>query len=424
MPWTLARAKHLYRRAGFGATWSELKRSLQDGAQESVSRMLAGRARHYAVPEDFEDVSAIIRDAAVNSNDPERLKAWWLYRMLFTNDPLGEQLTLMWHNHFATSNLKVRSLSMMCEQNELFRRHSRGSFGELLQSVLHDRAMLSWLDADSNRKQHPNENLARELMELFTLGVGKYTEKDVRESARALTGWSVKNGRTVLRMQHHDAGHKTVLGKQGMLGLEDLTAILIDEPATWKRLAWRLCDHFLGEGVPDEAIDALAVGLREHDLEIGWAVETILRSEFFFRGSLHGSQVRSPVSHVVGTVRSLQLLDSPPSTLRLAIWCARLGQDLFYPPNVGGWDGGRAWLTTRTIVARSNFAADLVQGRLWSPAERPRFHQLRQTLLEDHGSLAQLLLCENEELKENTAPSADVGREIQSLLSQPNAFLN
>ena len=182
-PWDLRRVVHLHRRAGFGATWSEIRRDLKDGPQASLDRVLAGRAVTDGVPAEFETTAVLMGASAATSGDPVRLKAWWVYRMLFGPDPLAERLTLMWHNHFATSNLKVRDLALMRRQNDLFRQLGRGPFGKLLGAVVHDPAMLLWLDAPSNRKGHPNENMARELMELFSLGIGHYTEQDVKEAA-------------------------------------------------------------------------------------------------------------------------------------------------------------------------------------------------------------------------------------------------
>ena len=187
-PWDLRRVVHLHRRAGFGATWEEIGRDLDDGPGPSVDRLLRGDSRIDGVPEGFGKTAELLADAAVASNDPNRLKAWWMYRILFGPDPLGERLTLMWHDHFATSNLKVDDLGLMRSQNETLRSHARGPFGDMLGAMVHDPALLVWLDAPSNRKGRPNENLARELLELFALGVGRYTEADVKESARALTG--------------------------------------------------------------------------------------------------------------------------------------------------------------------------------------------------------------------------------------------
>src|SRR5436309_4226526 len=187
-PWDLRRVVHLHRRAGFAATWGEVQRDLKDGPHKSVERLLQGKARAEGVPEGFEQTAALLADSAASSHDPARLKAWWVYRMLFGPDPLAERLTLQWHDHFATSNLKVNDLGAMVRQNETFRRLARGPFGELVKASLHEPALLVWLDAPANRKGHPNENLARETMELFTLGIGHYSEADVKEAARALTG--------------------------------------------------------------------------------------------------------------------------------------------------------------------------------------------------------------------------------------------
>jgi uncharacterized protein (DUF1800 family) len=192
-PWNLRRVVHLHRRAGFAASRSEIDRDLADGPDASIDRLLSGRAQASGAPdpEEFERISTVLADAAIASSDSGRLKAWWLYRLLFSPDPLGERLTLMWHNHFATSNQKVNDPAAMRRQNELFRTLARAPFGELLEAAIRDPALLAWLDAPANRKGHPNENLGRELLELFSLGVGHYSENDVKETARALTGWTV-----------------------------------------------------------------------------------------------------------------------------------------------------------------------------------------------------------------------------------------
>ncbi len=299
--------------------------------------------------------------------------------MFFTPDPLTERLTLLWHNHFATSQLKVGDVGAMKRQNDTIRRHSRGSFGDLLRAMLCDPALLVWLDASSNRKGKPNENLGRELMELFTLGVGHYSERDVQEAARALTGRTVNLGRYVFRHDWHDDGPKTILGTTDRFDGDKLADVLLDQPATARRLAWRLCQAFLGENVADDsAIAKLSEHLRQDDMHIGRAVEVILRSELFFSGRNLHAQVSEPAKFAIGTVRSLELFDPPPSTLLLAEWTRRLGQELFFPPNVGGWPGGRSWLSGRTVVARANFAAALVEGRLHaaSTGEVPDLHAI------------------------------------------------
>jgi uncharacterized protein (DUF1800 family) len=363
--WDFARAWTLRRRAGFAATWNELDRDLHDGPETAVTRILSGTCRTEGIPAEFASTADLLGAAAAGASDAHRLQAWWLYRMLFTPDPLAERLTLLWHNHFATSQLKVEDVAAMKRQNDTFRRHARGPFGDLLRAMLSDPALLVWLDAPSNRKGKPNENLARELMELFTLGVGHYSEHDVQETARALTGRSANQGHYAFRQDWHDDGAKTILGTTGRFDGDRLADVLLDQPATAQRLAWRLCEAFLGEDVAEEsAVSKLAESLRRDGLHIGRAVELILRSELFFSARNLHAQVSEPAAFAIGTVRSLELFDPPPSTLLLAEWARRLGQELFFPPNVGGWPGGRNWLSGRTAVARANFAAALVEGHL------------------------------------------------------------
>jgi hypothetical protein len=214
-PWNIRRVVHLHRRAGFAASWPEIERDLSEGPEASVSRLLDGKTRASGAPEpeEFERISTVLGDAAIASSDAGRLKAWWLYRLLFSPDPLGERLTLMWHNHFATSNQKVNDPAAMRRQNDLFRRLARAPFGALLESAVRDPALLVWLDAPANRKGHPNENLAREFLELFSVGIGHYSENDVRETARALTGWNVVDGEAREAPARHDEGPKIILGR-------------------------------------------------------------------------------------------------------------------------------------------------------------------------------------------------------------------
>ncbi|TWT35359.1 hypothetical protein KOR34_02500 [Posidoniimonas corsicana] len=396
-PWNLQRVVHLHRRAAFAAPWGVLQRDLATGPQGAVDLLFEG-----GESTDFESMAETIGNAAMASGSPARLKAWWVYRMLMSPDPLGERLTLVWHNHFATSNRKVQDLTLMREQNDLLRSHARAPFGQLLASVVKHPAMLVWLDADSNRKGHPNENLARELLELFTLGVGNYTEQDVKAAARALTGWTVAGGRFAFREARHDAGEIDLLGDRGPLSGDELLERLLNHPATAKRLARRLCQAFLGENVGSQAaVEELADGLAARNLDVGWAVETILRSRLFFSDENMRSRVLGPSEYIVGAVRALELCAPPPSTLVLAEWASRMGQDLFYPPNVGGWSEGRAWLATRTVVARANFADSLTGGRAWRPAREPDIEDLLRrngqpdSLQEGVAWLAKLLWGEN-----------------------------
>jgi uncharacterized protein (DUF1800 family) len=373
MPWNLRRAVHLHRRAEFAATWNELERDLADGPETSIKRLMRAQTRSEGVPENFQEIADQLVSVAhpsggFGSQDSLRLKAWWIFRMYRGPDPLGERLTLLWHNHFATSNDKVNDLEAMWRQNEIFRKHARGPLGELLNAVIRDPALLVWLDAPANRKGRPNENLGRELMELFTLGIGNYTEADVKEAARALTGWKVAQGAFRDWAPDHDDGEKTLFGHKGRWKGDDLVRLLLEHPATSRRLAWRICDWLMGEkAINPAAIDALAAGLREHHLDVGWAVATVLRSRRFFAADNLGNRVTGPIEFMIGAARALEGFDPPLSSLLLAEWATRLGQDLFYPPNVGGWTGGRDWLSSQAIIGRANFAAALVEGRLCHP---------------------------------------------------------
>ena len=442
-PWDLARAWTLRRRAGFAATWDELQRDLESGPDAAVDRVLEGTCRREGLTADFAATADLLGDAAGGAGDTHRLQAWWLYRMLFTPDPLTERLTLLWHNHFATSQLKVEDVGAMKRQNDTFRRHARGPFGDLLRAMLCDPALLAWLDAPSNRKGKPNENLARELMELFTLGIGHYSERDVKEAARALTGRTVNQGRYALHPDWHDDEVKTILGRTGRWDGETLADRLLEHPATAQRLAWRLCQVFLGENLADESTVAeLAGRLHSDGLYIGRGVELILRSELFFAARNLHAQISEPAAYVIGTVRSLERFNPPPSTLLLAEWTGRMGQELFYPPNVGGWSGGRTWLAGRTVVARANFAAALVEGRLnaGSAADAPDLLGLaaRHGRGKDTGDAlrfsAELLLgrpidpaaCQAM-LRQSASPGGSVpdrfNRAIALLLSRPEAQL-
>jgi uncharacterized protein (DUF1800 family) len=376
-PWNRRRAVHLHRRAAFAATWRELERDLVGSPQDAVTRVLAGQSRLDGLASDYDATIAMLVDAAAASQLDRRLKAAWVYRMLFSPDPLTERLVLVWHNHFATSNRKVKNLKFMQQQNDALRRHARGPFGELLLAAVHSPAMLVWLDADKNLVAHPNENLGRELMELFTLGIGHYTEADVGEAARALTGWKVVVDEFRFDRARHDDGDKTILGQTAKFDGDSFLATLVEQPATARRVAWRIATFLVGEAALDEAaLDALAASLRASGMNIGAAVETVLRSERFFSQNNLAAKVAAPPEYAVNCVRALECFAPPPSTLLLADWMARMGQDLFYPPNVGGWQDGRAWLTSGNIVARANFATALADGRLVQSTGPPDFGRL------------------------------------------------
>ncbi|MEO1529839.1 MAG: DUF1800 domain-containing protein [Planctomycetota bacterium] len=367
-PWDHRRITHLWRRAGFAPDWGMIQNGLREGFEPTLERVLHPDS---STVEAFEELSQTIGEAAVGAESADRLRAWWIFRMIVTPYPLQERMTLLWHNHFATSNDKVNDIAAMYEQNQLLREHSLGPFGPLLHAVIKHPAMLKWLDAESNRKAHPNENLARELLELFTLGEGHYSERDVTEAARCLTGWTVHSRKFLFHQETHDAGSKHLLGATGRFNGDQLLDLLLLKPSTAWRIAWRLCRMFFGENVLDEPeIDSLAELLIHNQLNVGLAVETILRSERFYADENIGCRVASPAEYMIGTVRALELGNRPPSTLLLAERFHEQGQDLFHPPTVFGWEEGRQWINTRTILARQAFAHDLVGGALYQ-ARRP-----------------------------------------------------
>jgi uncharacterized protein (DUF1800 family) len=366
-PWDLRKAAHLHRRAGFGATWGQLQRDLRDGPAASIDRLL-----HPAEPpKEEQQILDVLRQGVLDTNDAERLKAWWLNRILYGVDPLREKLTLFWHGHFATSNHKVHSVPFMLRQNELFRRHALGDFAELLRGVCADPAMLVWLDGGANRKERPNENFAREFLELFTLGLGRYTEKDVREAARAFTGWVENRDNSFPpRRQFHfdraafDDGAKTFLGRTGCWQAGDIVRITLEQPACAEFLCRKLYRFFVRENAapPADLITPLAQELRTHNYSIRHILETILRSRHFFSAAEYRQRIKGPVEFSAGVVRVLEVPRGGMNLLALAVACERQGQDLFYPPNVKGWDGGRTWLTSATLLERGNWVSDVIWG--------------------------------------------------------------
>jgi uncharacterized protein (DUF1800 family) len=365
--WDLEKVAHLHRRAGFGAIWSELQRDLAAGPQDSVDRILDPPD----LPANERRLLDSLLHGALAGHDAERLKAWWLYRMLWGPDPLGEKLTLFWHGHFATSNRKVRSLPLMAEQNELFRRHARGSFAVMLSGIVADSAMLVWLDGGSSRREKPNENFARELLELFTLGPGQFGESDVREAARALTGWvpdlaGHRDGAQAFRFDRDrfDDGEKTFLGRRGPWNAEDIVEITLEQPAAAEFLCRKLYRFLASEAVdpPAELIGPLAAELRARGYSIRHVVRTIVRSRHFYSAEVRRQRIASPIEFSLGLLRVLEVPHRSVALLALAAACTAQGQDLFYPPSVKGWDGGRRWLNSATLLARGNWVNDVIWG--------------------------------------------------------------
>jgi uncharacterized protein (DUF1800 family) len=408
-PWDLRRVVHLHRRAAFAGTWDELQRDLKDGPEQAVGRLLGGTANLHPAKE-FDATAGLLFDAAVTQGEISRLKAGWFYRFLLGPHPLHEKLTLLWHDHFATANGKVDDAGLMRRQNDTLRKHATGKFADLLNAAVREPALLLYLDAQTNRKGHANENLGRELMELFTLGVGHYSEADVKEAARCLTGWSVDDGKFVEIAERHDSGEKTVLGVKGKFDGAQLVNLLLKQPAVAERIAKKLVRQFFGDtGVSADAAKQLAEGLRERDLDIGWAVGTVLRSRLFFADANVRTRVLMPVEYVVGSARVLELFAPAPSTLAMADWSARMGQDVFDPPNVGAWPVGKKWVHSRSLIARANYVTALVTGPnsgrnvAYDPTGQAKKHGFDDVLTFHHRLLF------------GTDPSADTRKRLESL---------
>ncbi len=354
-PWNERLAAHLFRRAGFGAD----RRALQMAVQQSPSDVVDELITRNQETAEFRAVADGLAQQVLASGDPKQLSAAWVYRLLFTPSQLLEKTTLFWHGHFATSAEKVTDAELNWQQNRILREHALGDFSQLTQAIAQDPAMLIYLDSIVNRKSHPNENFARELMELFCLGEGHYSEQDVQELARCFTGWEIKNNRFRKNRYQQDTGEKTVLGQTGVFDGEDGVQIVLQQPQVAQFLALKWFRYFIAdEPNPSvELLQPLADVIRQHDLQIAPVLKTLLQSNLFFSRYSIGQRIKSPVEFIVGTLRSLK---ATANTQLIAKGLLQIGQGLFYPPNVKGWDGGRSWINSSTLLGRSNLIADIL----------------------------------------------------------------
>jgi uncharacterized protein (DUF1800 family) len=306
-----------------------------------------------------------VKDARKQLRDLRRTQnianvSWWLNRMVATPAPLQEKMTLFLHGHYATAagTKGIYGLDIV-DQNELFRRYALGNWRELTHYVARDRAMLKWLDNARSEKAHPNENFARELMELFTLGIGNYTEQDVRESARAFTGYTFapRTGEFYFNAGQHDDGAKTFLGKTGNLNGDDVIDIIFQQPAAPKLFASKLLAFFVYSDPEPELVDQVAALIRKNDFNMEPVMSTLLRSNVFYSDRAYRALVKSPVEFVIGTYQLFNITTVRPEVIGAL---NRMGQVPFHPPSVKGWDGGAQWLNTQTVLARENFASSLM----------------------------------------------------------------
>lgn len=341
---------HLMRRAGFGVTEAELDQFGKKGLDRTITELV-----NY--PPNEPKLDEALAKMNLDLTKLGNLQTWWITRMIVTERPLLEKMTLFWHGLFATSIRRVEKPSYMLQQNQFFRENALGDFRDILIGISKDPAMLIWLDSNSNRRGAPNENYARELMELFSMGIGNYTETDVKEAARAFTGWHLsRQGQFVFNSNLHDYGAKTYLGEKGTFDGTDIIDIIVKNRANARFIAKRLFSFFAYENPEAEVIDKFAEIYSKNNRSIKAVVEAILRSDEFYSPKARFTTVRSPVDLTVSGRRLVGGTVNPGITLASM---RRTGQELFAPPDVSGWHTGMAWISTARLLERFNYGAAL-----------------------------------------------------------------
>ncbi|RIK81608.1 MAG: DUF1800 domain-containing protein [Planctomycetota bacterium] len=371
-----AKARHLLSRAGFGGTPDEARNLHALGLEGAVDKLVEFRDdAAWDLPIDVESAFRDGRDP--KSVPPEerrrldqerrkkdaaqlaRLRAWWMQRMIASPRPLEEKLTLFWHGHFATEHQVVRDSYALWVQNQMLRTHA-DDFAALLRGIVRDPAMLRYLDNNRNERRRPNENLAREIMELFSMGEGNYTEQDIREAARALTGYTFVREAATFRFakNKHDEGEKTIFGEKGRYDGDGLVDLILRQPQTSRFVAAKLFAFFAHDSPSEETIERLSTLVRRHEFRLAPVLKNLFMSAEFYSSRAMGTQVKSPIQLVVGTYRVLGIEEGDFAAGYQA--ARNMGQDLFQPPNVKGWPGGRDWINSRLVFARYNSLANLV----------------------------------------------------------------
>ncbi len=408
-----AQARHLLWRAGFGGSIEQVRTLVSWGPERSVDHLLnfgegskvpafdppkadlfaadimrpateeERRAYRMAQQAQNEDELARLRKLRQDREQEDRrqvseMQKWWLKRMIETSQPLQEKLTLFWHGHFATSYRTIENSYHMYLQNQLFRKHAAGNFGELLGAIIRDPAMIAYLDNNDSRKNKPNENLAREIMELFSLGVGNYGEDDIKAGAKALTGYTFEDDSFVFRKGNHDNSEKVILGSKGSWDGDDFVRIILSQRACARFVMRRMYNFLVADVPPDERGGEQSLNSSQRTVvrELGdmlymqkYNLKPVLRrlllSKHFYDDSqsgVMGQQIKSPTALVVGAIREL---NTPVRDLQLLNQAMdMMGQRLFFPPSVKGWEGGRTWMNTSTLFVRQNVLAFLIAGRL------------------------------------------------------------
>ncbi len=402
-PFDAVKAAHLLNRAGFGGTEAEVARvqslgpeaavewllDFSDQDAEQQGKDLPNLTAVDGFPGTFREIKKLYAGKSLQERmdlkkklmdaNREAIKVtieWWLNRMASGSHPLQEKLTLFWHGHFVTSDKDERSASLMWKQNELLRKNAAGNFRTFVREISRDPAMLDYLNNTQNRKAHPNENYARELMELFTLGIGNYTEKDVIEAARAFTGWAHDGDDFVYRKFDHDAGSKTFLGRTGDFDGDEVIDIILAQKAAGKFVGTKLFRFFAYDDVDEHLSDAIGAEFQKEHYEIRPLVKMLLTSRAFYSPLAIGSQIKCPIQLMLGTVRQLDIPLPPLPQILGAL--SQMGQVPFAPPNVRGWPGGRMWINTSTLFVRYNTGVRLLAG---DPRKGPQARLINETRL-------------------------------------------
>ncbi len=448
MEWNRETARHLLFRAGFGARPAEINAAVAKGLPGTVADLLGGPTRPLPAPTWLADAMAV-KPRDLKEMDPDQrqsmrresrqrlgeLAAGWLEFMISAPTPadmLHEKMSFFWHGHFATSSRKVKAGPLIYRQIKLFHDHALGNYGGLLKAIIRDPAMLRYLDNIRNRKGNPNENLARELMELFSLGPGNYSEQDIKEGARALTGYSVIPYQFRFKRFQHDNGVKTILGQTGVFDGEDFVRIILDQPACAEFMTRKLWSHFAGSHLPPNVVDELASTFRRSDYDIRSLLTAMFRHPAFYSPAVTAGMIKSPVQLVVGTARTLDLdVAAPIFYLRMLMM---MGELPYQPPNVKGWPAGRAWIDTSRLVTRYTFVEIVSKGqipaeidprmesadRVTGPERRKRQRQARRAMRRMMGPLSLAISFDPQKLvNDNGAPGAIVDQLAAALLVVP-----
>lgn len=353
-PWTNRLAAHLYRRSAFGGTIEEIVDAQELGLKKTIEQIFS-KTDDATIELEMAAAGRLVTGGA----DSNQLAAWWLLRMVKTPCPFLEKMTLFWHGHFATGGDKVMDARAMFRQNQLIRKHALGTYEAFVKDISRDVAMLIYLDSEENRKTRPNENYARELMELFCLGPGNYTERDIKEIARCFTGWEVRRSKFAFNEHQHDDRTKSFLGSNGNFDGNDAIEVVLKQPAASQFIAKKLIRFFVFDDaeITDKFAGPIADQLRRSNFDIREAVRTILSSNVFYSDAAVAKKIKSPVELAVGFLR---FFDASTNISLLGRRLAAIGQLPLYPPNVKGWAGGRSWINASTILARANLISDIL----------------------------------------------------------------